>query len=215
MEDIRKEMRDLRRDFDYGTLDVTDVPEDPIELLKTWLADAVSLKIKDANAFVISTVVNGQPDSRVVLIRDILEDGFHFYTNYGSKKALDLEGNNKVAINIFWPEMDRQIRMYAIVEKLSNTLSDDYFKTRPRASQIGAWASIQSTELDTRQTLEKRIEDLEKQFEGKEVTRPNFWGGYKVSPSYYEFWQGRPSRLHDRIIYKSSDSNWIIKRLYP
>lgn len=215
MEDIRKEMRDLRRDFDYGTMDVSDVPANPIELLKTWLSDAISLKIKDANAFVISTAVNNQPDSRVVLIRDILEDGFHFYTNYGSKKAADLEQNKLGAVNIFWPDMDRQIRMNVLVEKINSNLSDDYFKTRPRASQIGAWASIQSTELSSRKELEKRIAALELKFEGKDVRRPEFWGGYKITPSYYEFWQGRPSRLHDRVIYDLTSESWKIKRLYP
>ncbi len=215
MEDIRKEMRDLRRDFDYGTLDVKDVPENPFELLKSWLDDAVKMKIKDANAFVLSTAVNGQPDARVVLIRDITEKGIHFYTNYGSKKSKELAANPKASVNIFWPDLDRQIRMTVEVKKLPESLSDDYFATRPRMSQIGAWASAQSEELESREKLEENLAALEKQFEGKEVTRPEFWGGFELTPSYFEFWQGRPSRLHDRVIYEGNGSAWTTKRLYP
>ena len=215
MEDIRKEMRDLRRDFDYGTLDVKDVPENPFELLKSWLDDAVKMKIKDANAFVLSTAVNGQPDARVVLIRDITEKGIHFYTNYGSKKSKELAANPKASVNIFWPDLDRQIRMTVEVKKLPESLSDDYFATRPRMSQIGAWASAQSEELESREKLEENLAALEKQFEGKEVTRPEFWGGFELTPSYFEFWQGRPSRLHDRVIYEGNGNAWTTKRLYP
>lgn len=215
MEDIRKEMRDLRRDFNYGTLDVKDVPENPFDLLKTWLDDAVKLEIKDANAFVLSTAIDGQPDSRVVLIRDITEKGIHFYTNYGSKKSKDLEMNSKAAVNIFWADLDRQIRMKVEVQKLSETLSDDYFKTRPRKSQIGAWASVQSEELESREKLEEILDELELKFEGNEVPRPDFWGGFELVPSYFEFWQGRPSRLHDRVVYESDNGSWGTKRLYP
>jgi len=215
MEEIRKDMRDLRRDFDYGTLDVKDAPENPFDLLKKWLDDAVKLEIKDANAFVLSTSVNNQPDARVVLIRDITEKGIHFYTNYGSKKATELGENSNAAVNIFWPDMDRQIRMQVEVKKLEAALSDDYFRTRPRKSQIGAWASEQSQELESREKLEDRMLELEKRFEGQEVPRPDFWGGYELVPSYFEFWQGRPSRLHDRVIYEGAGNTWKTKRLYP
>ncbi len=215
MENIREDMRDLRRDFNYGTLDAKDVPSNPFELLKTWLDDAIQLKIKDANAFVLSTSINNQPDSRVVLIRDITDNAIHFYTNYGSKKASELASNPKGAVNIFWPDMDRQIRMKVEVKKLDEKLSDDYFKTRPRASQIGAWASIQREELESRQKLEDKLLELEKQFEGLEVPRPDFWGGFELVPTYFEFWQGRPSRLHDRIIYEGEAGVWLTKRLYP
>ena len=215
MEDIRKEMRYLRRDFDFGTLDVKDVPANPFDLLKSWLDAAVKMKIKDANAFVLATSVDGQPDARVVLIRDITENGIHFYTNYGSKKSQELEVNPKASVNIFWPDLDRQIRMTAGVKRLPESLSDDYFSTRPRASQIGAWASAQSQELESREKLEENIADLEERFEGKEVPRPDFWGGFELSPSFFEFWQGRPSRLHDRVIYEGNKSSWNTKRLYP
>ena len=215
MKNIREDMRDLRRDFNYGTLDLQDVPKNPFDLLKVWLDDAIKLKIKDANAFILSTSVNNQPDARVVLIRDITDNAIHFYTNYGSKKASELAGNPKAAVTIFWPDMDRQIRMKVEVKKLDKKLSDDYFKTRPRKSQIGAWASAQSEELESRGTLEDKLLEFEKQFEGQEVPRPDFWGGYELVPSYFEFWQGRPSRLHDRIIYESIKDEWNTKRLYP
>jgi len=215
MTDIREDMRDLRRDFDYGTLDVSQVPEDPIELLKKWMNDAIALKVKDANAFILSTVNNGKPDSRVLLIRDIVSDGIHFYTNYTSKKSEDIAHNENAALNIFWPDLDRQIRIHADVKKLPAELSDDYFRTRPRASQIGAWASKQSRKLENRVELEGRINELNERFEGMDVPRPEFWGGYSANPDYIEFWQGRPSRLHDRITYTKKKSSWEIERLYP
>jgi pyridoxamine 5'-phosphate oxidase len=215
MEEIRKDMRDLRRDFDFGTLDAKDVPKNPFDLLKVWLEDAVKMKIKDANAFVLSTAVNNQPDARVVLIRDISDKGIHFYTNYGSSKAAALAANAKAAVNIFWPDMDRQIRMTVVVKKLDGKLSDAYFATRPRKSQLGAWASAQSNELESREKLEDQLEEFEIKFEGQDVPRPDFWGGYELVPSYFEFWQGRPSRLHDRIIYEGTPSKWNTKRLYP
>lgn len=215
MEDIRKSMRDIRRDFDFGTLDPSEAPANPFDLLKTWLKDAVDLKIKDANAFVLSTAVNNVPSSRVLLIRDITDKAIHFYTNYNSKKAQELSENTVAAVNVFWAEMDRQIRMTVNVKKLSAELSDDYFRTRPRGSQIGAWASAQSSALDSRTTLENKIQEIEKKFEGKDVTRPNFWGGFQLSPIDFEFWQGRPSRLHDRMIYKRVEEEWKLERLYP
>ncbi len=155
------------------------------------------------------------PNSRVVLLRDITESAIHFYTNYESEKGEELANNANAAVNIFWADLDRQIRMKVIVKKLDGALSDNYFKTRPRGSQIGAWASKQSHFLENRKSLEDRIKEVEKQFEGKEVTRPPFWGGYSLEPAYFEFWQGRPSRLHDRIIYEKIGENWSTKRLYP
>lgn len=214
-ENIRKEIEKMRRDFDYGTLSEEDVPKNPIKLLKRWLNDAVELNITDANAFVLGTCVNNEPDSRVVLIRDIHENGLHFYTNYSSKKGQDLRLNPKASVNIFWADLDRQIRMSVEVEKLSDKTSDAYFKSRPRASQIGAWASNQSSKLKSRSVLEDRIKEIEDRFKGKEVSRPDFWGGFLLKPVSFEFWQGRKSRLHDRIAYEKDGEVWVTKRLYP
>jgi len=215
MEDIRKSMRDIRRNFDWGSLDESDLPIDPIELLKKWLEIAIKNEIKDSNAFVLSTVYKGIPDSRVLLIRDITEHSVHFYTNYGSKKSQDIEKNSKVAINIFWPELERQIRLQADVKRLSESKSDDYFSSRPRASQIGAWASNQSQLIMNRDSLESKVKFYEKKFANQDVPRPDFWGGYEAIPFEIEFWQGRPNRLHDRIVYTSNENSWNIHRLNP
>lgn len=212
---IREQMRDLRRNFEMGTLDQKDVPEQPIELLKSWLNDAVKAEVKDANAFMLSTEVDGWPDARILLIRDIVEDGFHFYTNYGSKKAKDIASNQKAAATIFWPDLERQVRLKIELSKLDSKLSDDYFNTRPRLSQIGAWASKQSELLESRAILEERLDYYQKEFEGKEVKRPEFWGGYHAKIVRYEFWQGRNSRLHDRITYEAEGEAWKVARLYP
>lgn len=215
MSNVREELKNLRRDFDFSDLDKNDMLSNPIEMLKNWLDNAISNEIIDANAFVLSTSVNNEPDSRVLLLRDINENGIHFYTNYNSKKGQDLKANPKATVNIFWPQLERQIRIHVEAEVLAPSLSDEYFASRPRGSQIGAWASDQSDLLKDRKILDKRIKEIEQQFEGKEVTRPNFWGGYLLKPNYFEFWQGRKSRLHDRITYKKEGDNWVIERLYP
>ncbi len=215
MNDFRKEIKNLRREFDLGQLSENDLPNDPMVLLKAYLNNALDNNIKDANAFVLSTVSDSQPDSRVLLIRDIVNREFHFYSNYGSKKAMDISNNPKAAVNIFWPELDRQIRMKVNVSKLDPELSDQYFSSRPRKSQIGAWASKQSQLLNCREDLDQRMKRLEEQFDGQEVPRPEFWGGYKAEIDTIEFWQGRPSRLHDRLIYEWKEDSWEIARLYP
>lgn len=215
MEHIGKSMRDIRRNFEWGTLDESEVPNNPIDLLKNWLEVAVQNKIMDANAIVLSTSNNGNPDSRVVLISDITKNSIHFYTNYESKKGLDIEVNPKVAINIFWPELERQIRLKAEVKKLSKVKSADYFRTRPRESQIGAWASDQSRLIDNRDSLDKKVEFYKEKFANKEVPKPDFWGGYEAIPTNIEFWQGRPNRLHDRILYELGGDSWNVHRLSP
>ncbi len=215
MSDIRKKVKSLRRDFELDSLSKSDVTEEPLDLLHQWLELAIESELKDPNAFVLSTVKNGQPDSRVVLLRDAHEEGLQFFTNYSSKKGEDLVRNNRVSLNFFWAELDRQIRIHGKVDQLSAEQSDEYFHSRPRSSQIGAWASNQSHELKSRKLLETRIKELEERFEDQEVPRPEFWGGYLIKPSYYEFWQGRSSRLHDRIIYEQDGANWKIKRLFP
>ncbi|MEQ8908794.1 MAG: pyridoxamine 5'-phosphate oxidase [Vicingaceae bacterium] len=215
MKDIRNKVKNLRRDFNFDTLSEDKAPENPLDLLHQWLNDAIENGLKDPNAFVLATVKNGQPDSRVVLLRDASEEGLQFFTNYSSKKGEDLVRNNRISANFFWVELDRQIRIHAKVSKLSPDQSDEYFASRPRGSQIGAWASSQSHSLKSRKTLEKRIKELESRFEGQDVPRPEFWGGYLLEPHYYEFWQGRESRLHDRICYEQEADKWSIQRLFP
>lgn len=215
MSNLRKDMKELRHDFNRSQLSLDEFPSNPIDKVKEWLKDAIQNKEKDANAFTLSTVSNGQPDARILLLRDIEEDALHFYTNYSSKKADDLAENPKATISFFWPELERQIRLQVEVSKLDSAVSDEYFASRPRASQIGAWASKQSSCLENRKVLEDRIQDLEKEFEGKEVKRPPFWGGYAARPIKIEFWQGRPSRLHDRICYDKIGEDWKLEILYP
>ena len=215
MKEIRDQINSIRRDFQSKPISKKDVPENPLSLLHEWLESAIKAEIKYPNAFTLATVKNGQPDSRVVLLRDAHEEGLQFFTNYSSKKGEDLVRNNRVSMNFFWADLDRQIRIHATIDKLSSEQSDAYFASRPRASQIGAWASSQSNELKSRKTLESRIKELEVRFEGEAVPRPEFWGGYLATPNYYEFWQGRESRLHDRIVYQLAGESWQIKRLFP
>lgn len=215
MEKVREKVKNIRRDFDYDSLHEKDVPKLPLDLLLQWLDDAIKAEIKEPNAFVLSTVNNAQPDSRVLLLRDAREEGLEFYTNYSSKKGQDLTHNNLVSINFLWVDLGRQVRIHAKVERLATHLSDEYFASRPRESQIGAWASNQSHKLKSRESLEERIAEIEKKFKGEKVPRPDFWGGYLAVPFYYEFWQGRASRLHDRIVYEQEGGDWQIKRLFP
>lgn len=215
MTEIRDKVKNLRRDFANNPLKEEDCPSDPIELFRRWLAEAIKSEIKDANAFTVSTYSNGEVDSRVVLIRDVYADGLQFFTNYGSKKGKELAEHHQAAVNFFWADLDRQLRIKVKVEKLDEKQSDEYFMSRPRESRIGAWASKQSKQLESREHLEEEVIRLTKEFEGKEVHRPDFWGGYLAKPYYYEFWQGRPSRLHDRIAYELKNGEWQKLRLYP
>lgn len=215
MDKVRQKVKHIRRDFNFDSLNEDDAPKVPLDLLHQWLDDAIEADLKDPNAFVLATVNNGQPDSRVVLLRDARKEGLEFFTNYTSKKGQDLTHNNLVSINFLWIELDRQIRIHAKVERLASHISDEYFASRPRGSQIGAWASNQSNKLKSREALEQRIAEIDKKYQGKEVPRPDFWGGYLAIPFYYEFWQGRQSRLHDRIAYEQDGDQWQLKRLFP
>lgn len=193
-----------------------DCPENPTELFRGWLDHALK-ESQDANAMVVSTVSSsGRPSSRVVLVRGVTERGVEFFTNYESRKGQQMESNKGVAVNFFWPWLERQVRIEGLVEKLSAEESDAYFASRPRSSQIGAWASDQSKALDSRETLKLKEQGLTKQFEDKAVPRPEHWGGYLIVADYFEFWQGRPSRLHDRVSYTiDDDGSWQRSRLNP
>jgi len=215
MKDLNRKIKEIRREYNAQELRQSEVPENPFHLFQQWLKEALISKVEEPNAFTLSTMGEHYPDSRVVLLRDIQDDGFSFYTNYDSKKAGDLLKNPNVSVNFFWLELFRQIRIRAKAKKLAPEISDDYFAGRPRSSQIGAWASQQSEPMESRAELEKRFKAVEQKFAGKEVPRPKHWGGYLLQASYFEYWQGRPSRLHDRIVYEMKNDQWEIKRLYP
>lgn len=215
MEEIRKNVESVRREFNFGSLDLTVVPHNPIEIMQQWLADAIAKQEKDPNAFVLSTIKDGIPDSRVVLLRDYTENGLTFYTNYSSKKGNDIIANQMVAVNFYWIDLDRQVRIQGKVSKVADQVSDDYFNSRPRSSQIGAWASNQSTVIESRGTIEERVAYFEQKFKGIDVPRPEHWGGYLITPVNYEFWQGRASRLHDRLAFHEENGTWTVNRLAP
>jgi len=205
-----------RRDFSEHGMEKNDFPSNPYNIFKQWIDEAIAKQLVDANAMVLSTVsLRKKPSSRVVLLRDIQEDGFVFYTNYESDKGKEIEGNNLVALNFFWPQLNKQVRVEGVVKKVSKETSRAYFATRPRKSQLGAWVSNQSKPISSRTILEQRMIELEKEYQGKEVPMPEHWGGYIVRPSVIEFWLGRPSRLHDRIVYTQVDNKWIISTVSP
>ncbi|MCF2506053.1 pyridoxamine 5'-phosphate oxidase [Dyadobacter sp. CY107] len=206
----------LRQDYNLRGLDEQDLAPNPFTQFKLWFDDVLSAEIIEPNAMLLSTVLNGRPSARVVLLKDLDQTGFTFFTNYESKKAREMESDPFVAITFFWKELERQVRIEGKIEKTTAQESSEYFAVRPRASQIGAWASAQSQHLENRAELEERTRLLEEKFEGAEVPRPLHWGGYRVIPNYFEFWQGRRSRLHDRLVYEKTDEgSWQIERLYP
>ena len=203
-----------RKSYEKHSLEVEDLKATPHEMLEFWLSEVEELH--DYNAMVVSSVdASGQPHSRVVLLRGVNEDGLKFYTNYTSNKGLELEQNNKVALNFFWPTVERQVRVEGELHKLSDAESDTYFNSRPRESQIGAWVSPQSSAIDSREVLNERFREFTDKFEGHPVPRPAHWGGYIIRPKYFEFWQGRPNRLHDRLTYTLAEGNWSIGRMAP
>lgn len=208
---------DIRQDYRLQTLDEAGVAADPIQQFGVWWQEALQSEIVEVNAMTLATAnEQGVPSARIVLLKGYDERGFVFFSNYESKKAGDLQVNPVASLVFFWKELERQVRISGSVEKVTELESDQYFQSRPEGSRIGAWASPQSTVISSRQVIEEKVEALQAAFEGKEIPRPLHWGGYRVVPSSIEFWQGRSSRLHDRIQYTmQSDGSWIIERLAP
>jgi len=215
-EDIVNYLNEIRRDFSGKPLTEGSVHRNPIEQYAVWFEEAVDAQLLDPYAMSLTTVsASGQPSTRIVYMRGIKSEGFVFYSNYSSAKGNDLALNNKVALNFFWGELERQIRIEGEVEKISEADSDAYFAKRPRESQIGAWSSVQSEEIIDRKQLEAKVVFYTDKFKGGEVPRPAYWGGYVVKPTKIEFWQGRASRLHDRIVYTKDGNDWKQYRVSP
>ncbi len=208
---------DIRKDYTKASLDVKNVSEDPIVQFEKWFKEALAAEVPEPNAMNLATVNrDGRPSSRIMLLKGVERNKFVFFTNYQSDKGQALEQNPACALTFFWPELERQVRIEGIASRIDEKRSEEYFQSRPRASQIGAWASPQSTLLDNREILEQRVKQMEERF--KELTvlpKPKQWGGFEVDPVLIEFWQGRPSRLHDRIRYIRADNTWKIYRLSP
>ncbi|MCP2729621.1 pyridoxamine 5'-phosphate oxidase [Limnofasciculus baicalensis] len=214
---MEKKIADLRKDYTLHGLSETDALPNPFTQFKIWFDQALSAQLSEPNAMSIATAsLDGKPSVRMVLLKDYDERGFAFFTNYNSQKGQQLRENPWGAVAFWWAELERQVRIEGQVEQVSPEESDSYFQNRPRASQLGAWTSAQSEVINNREVLEQRLAKFQQEYENKEVPRPPHWGGFRVIPTIIEFWQGRPNRLHDRLIYKKQDNgSWIIQRLSP
>ncbi|WP_420574250.1 pyridoxamine 5'-phosphate oxidase [Kordia sp.] len=215
---MKQDLSDYRKSYEKSELLEENCVENPIEMFRNWFLEVEkSETVAEVNAMTLSTLgADGFPKSRIVLLKKYTFEGFIFYTNYESEKGLAMTKNPNVCISFFWPAMERQIIIKGKVEKIAENLSDGYFESRPRGSQLGALVSDQSTVIPSRVYLEEKLKNLEKAHEGKEIERPSHWGGYIVKPEEIEFWQGRANRLHDRIRYQlQGDYSWKIERLAP
>ncbi|HCA07440.1 pyridoxamine 5'-phosphate oxidase [Chryseobacterium sp.] len=210
-------LHDKRKVYEKSQLIESEIKQNPIEQFRDWFLDASnSPTVSEANAMAVSTLEeDGCPRTRMVLLKEYTYEGFIFYTNYDSRKGKAIENNHKACLHFFWPNLERQIIIKADLEKIAENLSDGYFHSRPKGSQLGAAVSPQSHVIPNKEYLEEKLKELEKQYENSEVPRPANWGGYIAKPYEIEFWQGRPNRLHDRIIYQLEDMDWKISRLAP
>lgn len=215
---MSKNLANYRRVYSKGALLETEIPSNPMDLFQDWFRDLErSEKSIEINAMTIATIgKDGFPKSRVVLLKEFNQEGFIFYTNYNSEKGIALKHNPKICLSFFWHEMERQVIIKGIAERSSEEKAIEYFNSRPRGSQIGAWASNQSSAIPSREVLDKNVMELLSKYENLQIPKPEYWGGYLVRPVSFEFWQGRPNRLHDRILYESENYvKWKFKRLAP
>ena len=206
----------LRREYTRAGLHETDMDPDPIVQFQRWFGNVINANLHEPNAMILATATSeGLPSARTVLLKGYDERGFVFYTNYEGRKARELDANPACALLFYWGELERQVRIEGRAGRLPGEESDAYFATRPRGSRLGAWASEQSRTVEDRSILEERVHALEAEYEEREISRPPFWGGYRVEPEVIEFWQGRENRLHDRIVYRRADRGWKRERLQP
>ena len=214
---MQNNIAEIRRDYSHKSLSESDVATNAIKQFEKWWVEAVNSKIDEVNAMTLATAsIDALPSARIVLLKEVNEKGFVFFSNYESYKAQQLAENPKACLVFFWKELERQVRITGLIEKISSKQSDDYFQSRPESSRIGAWASPQSRVIEDRQWLDEKFNELVNKMEGTAIPRPPHWGGYIVKPVVIEFWQGRPSRLHDRIQYSLDENGeWKIERLAP
>jgi pyridoxamine 5'-phosphate oxidase len=207
---------DLRKEYTRAGLHEADMATDPVVQFHEWFENLIEAGLHEPNAMILATATeNGRPSARTVLLKGYDERGFVFYTNYEGRKASELEANPACALLFYWGELERQVRIEGRAVRLSGEESDAYFASRPRGSRLGAWASEQSRPVENRSILEERVKALEAEYEGREIPRPAFWGGYRVQPDSIEFWQGRENRLHDRLVYGRIGGGWKMQRLQP
>ncbi|MBW8686236.1 pyridoxamine 5'-phosphate oxidase [Chitinophaga rhizophila] len=213
---LNKEVADLRKDYRLASLDEQDVAPDPLQQFERWWKDATTGQLEEPNAMTLATSTpDGFPSARIVLLKSFDEEGFVFFTNYESQKAQDIAANPNVSLLFFWKELERQVRIYGTVSRTSSEISDEYYNSRPMGSRVGAIASPQSRIIPGRAFLEDSVRIVAERYVLEDPKRPVYWGGYVVKPVKVEFWQGRSSRLHDRILYSQEGGKWIIDRLAP
>lgn len=215
---MEKTVADLRKDYTLQDLSETEINPNPVIQFQKWFEQARAAQLPEPNAMTLATATpDGKPSARMVLLKDFDEQGFVLFTNYNSDKGQELAANPQAALVFWWAELERQVRIVGTVEKISPEQSDSYFEMRPPNSRLGAWASNQSQVIVDREVLEQQLQEFQRQYQNQEVPRPPHWGGYRVIPTEIEFWQGRPSRLHDRLLYTRcwDNSSWKIQRLSP
>ncbi len=211
------QLADIRKEYSLKSLDSKGVSPTPLIQFEIWMQEAIAAQVNEPNAMTLATVsADGRPSARIVLLKGVEDSHFVFYTNLHSQKGRELDANPACALTFFWPEVERQVRIEGVATRVQESAAEKYFQSRPRGSQVGAWTSPQSSIIKDRSILDERALEIEKRFRGEQtLPKPKQWGGFQVNANEIEFWQGRPSRLHDRIVYYSVDGKWTIHRLAP